>query len=67
MQRGERDLGGTCQVEVVFLHPVDLLLGVGEHAGPVQRLFAHQDRRHNRLESLADEPRERELHQRELE
>ena len=52
MQRGQRHLRGADQVEVVVGQPVDLLLGVGQHAGPVQRLLAHQHRRDHRLEAL---------------
>ena len=53
MQRGERDLARADQVERVVGQAVDLLLGVGQEAGPVQRLLAHQHGRHDRLEAVA--------------
>jgi hypothetical protein len=46
---------------------VDLLLGVGQEAGPEQRLLAHQHRRHDGLEAPAAEQLERPAHERELE
>ena len=45
MERGERHLGGARQVELVLGQRVDLLLGVGQEAGAVQRLLAHEHRR----------------------
>ena len=38
VQRGQRDLRGADQVQVVLGQAVDLLLGVGQEAGAVQRL-----------------------------
>ena len=67
MERGERDLRGTDEVQVVVSQPVDLLLGVGQEPGPVQRPLAHQDRRDDRLEPLAAQLLEREPDERELE
>ena len=67
MQGGERDLGGADQVELVLGQAVDLLLGVGQHAGAVERLLAHEHRRDHRLEALAAQALERLAHERELE
>ena len=55
MERGERHLGRARQVEVVLGQRVDLLLGVGEEAGAVERLLAHEHRRDHRLEPLPAE------------
>ena len=67
MQRGQRHLARADQVELVVGHAVDLLLGVGQEAGAVQRLLAHQHRRHHRHEALLLEQREHPLHERQLE
>ena len=67
MHRGQRDLGGAGQVQVVLGHGVDLLLGVGQEPRPVQRLLTHQHRRDHRLEALRHEPLQRPPHQRQLE
>ena len=67
MQRGERDLGRADEVEVVVGQPVDLLLGVGQEAGAVQRLLAHEHRRDDRLEAVAAQLLQRPAHERELE
>ena len=67
MQRRERHLGRARQVELVLGQRVDLLLGVGQEAGAVQRLLAHEHRRDDRLEALAAEQLERPAHERELE
>ena len=67
MQGGQRDLGGPDEVEVVVGHTVDLLLGVGEEAGPEHRLLAHEHGRDDRLEPVRAEPLDGEAHERELE
>ncbi len=67
MQRRQRDLRGADQVQVVVGQPVDLLLGVGQEAGSVQRALADQHRRDDRLEPLAPQLLERESDERELE
>ncbi len=67
MQRRERHLGGADQVQVVVGQRVDLLLGVGQHAGAVQRLLADEHRRDHRLEPLAAQLLERVADERELE
>ena len=67
VQRGERDLRGADQVEVVVGQRVDLLLGVGEEPGAVQRGLAHQDGRYHGLEPVLPGALERVAHQRELE
>ena len=67
MERSQRHLGGADQVQVVVGEAVDLLLGVGQEAGSVQRALADEHRRHHGLESLAAEPLEREPDERELE
>ena len=67
MQRRQRHLGGADQVEVVLGQAVDLLLGVGQEAGPVQRLLADEHRRDHRLEPLRPELLERVAHERQLE
>ncbi len=53
VQRGERDLGGAHEVELVLGQAVDLLLGVGQEAGAEQRPLAHEHRRDHRLEAVA--------------
>ena len=55
VQRGQRDLGGPGEVEVVIGQLVDLLLGVGQEAGAVERLLADEDGRDHRLEALLGE------------
>ena len=67
MQRGERHLAGAGKVEVVVGHAVDLLLGVRQEAGAVERLLAHQHGRHHRLEAMLAEALQRPAHQRQLE
>ena len=52
MQRGERDLGGADEEQLVVRRGVDLLLGVRQEAGAVQSPLAHQDRRDHRFEAL---------------
>ena len=52
MQRGQRDLRGADEVQVVVGQAVDLLLGVGQEAGSVQRALAHEHGRDDRLEAL---------------
>ncbi len=53
MQRGERDLGGADEVQLVLGQAIDLLLGVGQEAGAVQRALAHEHGRDHRFEALA--------------
>ena len=67
MQRGERDLGGADQVQLVLGQRVDLLLGVGQEAGAVQRPLAHEHRRDHRLEAVALQLLQRPAHERQLE
>ena len=67
MERGQRHLGGADQIQVVVGQPVDLLLGVGQHAGADQRALAHEHRRDHRLEALLDQLGQRVLDERELE
>ena len=67
VQRGERHLRGAGQEQLVLGHAVDLLLGVGQHAGAEQSLLAHQHRRHDRGEALPLQQVERPLDERELE
>ena len=67
MQRGERDLRGPGQVEVIVGEAVDLLLGVGQEAGPVERLLAHERGRDHGLEAKRAQPLERPADERELE
>ncbi len=50
VQRRERHLGRPGEVQLVLRHPVQLLLGVGEHPGAEQGALAHQDGRHHRRE-----------------
>ncbi len=67
VQRGERDLARAGQVEVVLGQVVDLLLGVGQEAGPEERLLADEHGRDDRLEAVAAQLVQRPLHERELE
>ena len=67
VERGERDLGGSDQVEVVVAGRVDLRFVGGEEAGAVHGLLADEHRRDDRGEALAREELEREPHERELE
>ena len=67
VQRGERDLGGADQVELIRGQAVDLLLGVGQEAGPEQRALAHQHRRDHRLEAVRAQPLQDPAHERQLE
>ena len=67
VHRRQRDLARADEVQVVFGHVVDLLLGVGQHARAVERLLAHEHRRDDRLEALAAQLRHDPLHERELE
>ena len=52
MQRGERDLRGADQEELVLRDLVDHLPLAGEEAGAVERLLADQHRRDDRREAL---------------
>ena len=52
VKRCERNLGCARQVEVLIADRIDLLLGVGQHAGAEERVVAHQHRRDHRLEAL---------------
>ena len=66
MQRGQRDLGGADEEELVALDLVDHLALAGEEAGAVERPLADEHRRHHRLEALARGPSRREADQRQL-
>ena len=66
VQRGQRHLGGADQIEVVVGKPIDLLLGVGQEAGAVQRPLAHQHGRDHRLEAVAAQLLQDEAHERQL-
>ena len=67
MQRGQRDLARTDEVQVVGGHVVDLLLGVGQHAGAEERLLADEHGRDDGLEPVAPDHVERPAHERQLE
>ena len=67
VQRRERDLGGADEEQLVLRQRVDLLLGVGQEAGPVQRLLAHEHRRDHRLEAMPAQLLQHPAHERELE
>ena len=67
VQRGERNLGGAHEEELIRREAVDLLLGVGQEAGAVQRPLAHQHRRDHRLEAVRAQLLEDPPHQRQLE
>ena len=67
MQARQRDLGGAGEEELVLLDLVDLLARLGEVAGPLERLFADQHRRHHRLVALGADGLDREADQRQLE
>ena len=67
MQRRQRDLRRAGEVQVVVGQAVDLLLGVGKQAGPVQGLLADQHRWDHRLKALGAQLFEREVDERELE
>ena len=56
MQAGQRDLGGAGEEELVLGDLVDLVAVAGQEAGPLQRLFADQDRRDHRLVALGRGP-----------
>ena len=66
MQRGQRHLRGSHQVEVVLGQAVDLLLGVGQEAGAEEGPLTHQDGRDHRLESRRLEPLDSVAHQGQL-
>ena len=55
------------EVQLVVRQRVDLLLGVGQEAGAVQRLLAHEHRRDDRLEAVPAQPLQHPAHERELE
>ena len=67
VQRRQRDLGGADEVQLVLGHVVDLLLGVRQKAGPVQRAFAHEHRRDHRFEAVPAQLLKRPAHERQLE
>ena len=67
VHRRERDLARPDEVQVVVGQAVDLLLGVGQEAGSVERLLAHEDRGDHRLEAVALDLLERPADERELE
>ena len=67
VKRRQRDLGGSDEIELVFGQPVELLLGVGQHAGPVERRLAHEHGRDHRHEAPLAEPVDRPAHERQLE
>src|SRR5439155_12970680 len=67
VQRGERHLAGADQVERVVGQAVDLLLGVGQEAGAVHGLLAHENWGNDRLVAVGAQALERPAHERELE
>ena len=67
VKRGQGHLAGSHQVEVVVGQVVDLLLGVGKEARPVERLLADEHGRDDGLEAVADELLRGPAHERELE
>ena len=67
MERRERDLGRSREVQLVALDRVDVHLVRREETGAVHRLVANEHRRKHRDEALRDEPVEREAVERELE
>jgi hypothetical protein len=67
VQRGERDLRGPHQEELVPGDLIDHLSLIGEEPGAVEGLLADENRGHRRLEALAADQLHRESHQRELE
>ena len=67
MQRGKRDLGGAHQIQLVLSHAVDLLLGVGQEAGPEERPLAHEHGRDHGLEATPAQLLEHPAHERQLE
>ena len=66
MQAGQRHLGGAGEEELVLGDLVDLVAVAGQEAGPLQRLFADQDRRHHRLVPLGPDQLDREADQGQL-
>ena len=67
MQRRQRHLARAHEVQVVVGEAVDLLLGVGQEAGAVERLLAHEHGRDHRLEAVAAQHLERPADERQLE
>ena len=67
VQRRQRHLARPRQVQLVLGEPVELLLGVGEHAGAEQRLLAHEHGRDHRLEAVAEQHVHAPAHERQLE
>ena len=65
---GQRDLGRADQEQlgIGVRDRVDLLARLGEEAAADERLLAHEHRRHDRREALADELVERVLHRRDV-
>jgi hypothetical protein len=57
VQAGQRDLGGADQEELVLGDLVDLVAVRRQEPGAVERLFADEDRRHDRLVPLAADRR----------
>ena len=66
VQRGQRNLGGPGEVQVVVCEPVDLLLGVRQEPGAEQGLLANEDGRDSRLEPVPAQLLERPPHERQL-
>ena len=67
MERGERDLRGADQEQLVALDLVDHLALAGEEARALERPLADQDRRHDGLEALRrGRGSTREAHERQL-
>ena len=66
VQRCERHLGGPDEIQIVVLEPVDLLLGVGQEPGAVERALAHEDGRDHGLEARRAERLQRVADEREL-
>src|SRR3954447_76577 len=67
VEAGEADLGGAGEEELVLGDFVDLVAVAGQEAGPLQRLFADEDRGDDRLVALAADQLDREADQRQLE
>ena len=63
---GQRHLRGAGEEELVLGDLVDLVAVAGQEAGPLQRLFADQHRRHHRLVALGPDQLDREADQGQL-
>ena len=67
MERRERHLGGPGEEQLVIGQPVELLLGVGQEAGPVQRALADEHRWDDGFEAVRSKLLDRPPDERELE